>query len=238
MTTSTTVDLPAARVAPGSPAATRLIRRVILVDDHRLLRETLAAALEMDKSVEVVATAGDGCEGLRQIAAHRPDVAVLDIDMPGRSCFDIAQSLPSVSPQTRVVLLSGRISDAQIQAALRVGVLGILTKDAGPEDVAKAVRSACEGQHFFSAEVSQRLAPAESRGTLFGPTPTLLDALSMREREVLVQLARGLSIKQVAAVLNLSRKTVDNHTQRLMAKLDIHTRSELVVFAFREKLVS
>jgi len=86
--------------------------------------------------------------------------------------------------------------------------------------------------------VRERLAPAESRGTLFGPTPTLLDALSMREREVLVQLARGLSIKQVAAVLSLSRKTVDNHTQRLMAKLNIHTRSELVVFAFREKLVS
>lgn len=210
---------------------------VILVDDHALLRETLAAALELDQSVRVVATAPDGTTALKLIAQHQPDVVILDIDMPGRTCFDIAQSLPAISPKTRALLLSGHSEDSRIQQAIRTNVQGYLTKHVRPEEVLRAVKSVASGNRYYSQQIAERLSAADARTGLF-ERATPLDALSTREREVLVQLARGLSIKQAAAVLNVSRKTVDNHTQRLMAKLDIHSRSELVLFAFREKLVS
>ncbi|CAN5710721.1 response regulator transcription factor [soil metagenome] len=214
------------------------VRKVVLVDDHRLIRETLAAALELDKSLAVVATAGDGSEGLRLIAQHKPDVAVLDIDMPGRTCFDIAESVKAISANTKIILLSGHHSDSYIQLALRAGVAGYLTKDTKPEEVLEAVKVVASGGRYFTEAIRERIAMQDERGTLFGVAVTPLESLSLREREVLTQLARGLSVKEVATVLSLSRKTVDNHTQRLMAKLDIHTRSELVMFAFREKLVS
>lgn len=218
--------------------AEQAVRRVVLVDDHQMVRETLTAVLELDKSLEVVATAGDGTEGLRLIAQHKPDVAVLDIDMPGRTCFDVAESVPAVSEKTRIILLSGHRSDSYIQLALKVGVSGFVTKDVAAEEVVEAVRTVASGGRYFTGSIRERIAWQNERGSLFGDVQTPLESLSVREREVLTQLARGLSVKEVAAVLNLSRKTVDNHAQRLMAKLDIHTRSELVMFAFREKLVS
>lgn len=233
---TTATNIINAASAHTAPAASRALS-VILVDDHALLRETLAAALELDPAVRVVATAPDGTTALKLIALYQPDVIILDIDMPGRTCFDIAQSLQAISPKTRVLLLSGHSEDSRIQQALRTNVQGYLTKHVRPEEVLRAVKSVASGNRYFSQHIAERLSAVDARTGLFDQA-TPLDALSTREREVLVQLARGLSIKQAAAVLNVSRKTVDNHTQRLMAKLDIHSRSELVLFAFREKLVS
>lgn len=212
--------------------------RVVLVDDHALVREALAMALQQRGRIQIVASAADGNEGLRLIGLHKPDVAVMDIDMPGRTCFDVAGVIESVSPRTRIVVLSGHSYDTYIQMAVDAGVWGYLTKTAGPTELESTILTVASGQKCFSKIVRDRLVQVGTRSTLFGKSETPLDSLSTREREVLIQLARGLSVKEAASTLSLSRKTVDNHAQRLMSKLDIHTRADLVRFAWREKLVS
>lgn len=217
--------------------------RVILADDHVMIRDALARLLGMDSQFRVAGVASNGGDALALIMEQKPDVAVLDIDMPGRTCFDIADVLRSADSRTRVVVLSGHARDFQIQMALQSGVSSYVTKDEPLEAIVGAIRMVATGKGYFSPGVRARFsgdAPLFGKPAgINGPqVMTGLSALSLREREVLMHLARGRSVKEVAADLMLSRKTVDNHTQRLMAKLDIHTRSDLVRYAIREAVVT
>ncbi|MCA3003911.1 MAG: response regulator transcription factor [Phycisphaerales bacterium] len=211
--------------------------RVVLVDDHQVLRDAMTLVLQTDPVVKVVGTASNGNDGLDVLLRERPDVALLDIQMPGRSCFDVISTARNLLENTRFLLLSGFFNDQYIQMAMKLKIAGYVTKDEPAHKVLEAVHLAVQGKQIFSQAISERLTTVDKSKNLFAEVTVPLETLSMREKEVLIHLARGASIKEVAAMLNLSAKTVDNHTQRLMAKLDIHSRADLVRFAIREGLV-
>jgi DNA-binding NarL/FixJ family response regulator len=211
--------------------------RVVLVDDHQVLRDAMTLVLQTDPVVKVVGTASNGNDGLDVLLRERPDVALLDIQMPGRSCFDVISTAKNLLENTRFLLLSGFFNDQYIQMAMKLKIAGYVTKDEPAHKVLEAVHLAVQGKQIFSQSISDRLTSVDKSKNLFAEVTVPLETLSMREKEVLIHLARGASIKEVAAMLNLSAKTVDNHTQRLMAKLDIHSRADLVRFAIREGLV-
>lgn len=210
--------------------------RVVLADDHTLVREALSTHLSDAPDVEVVGVAPDA-ESALTIAAHeRPDVVVFDIDMPGRLVFDVATRLRSLLPRTRVLFLSAFRHDQYIRRALESGALGYLTKGDSMDHLVAAVRRVAAGKMVFSPEIEARLTLDINGPTLRADRATRLGLLTPREIEVLTYISRGMSKKEVAATVHLSVKTVENHCTSLMSKLDIHDRVELTRFAIREGL--
>jgi len=211
--------------------------RIILADDHTLLRDALAAWLNTQPDLRVVATCGDAAGALSAVRQHQPDVLLLDIDMPGQPAFDAAQALRVQQPNTRVVFLSAYVSDFFIGQALAAKAAGYLTKGDPPELIAAAIRDVQAGDICFSSEIRSRiiidhsgarLATAKARPGIAELTP--------RELEVLRHLAAALSRKAIARAMHLSVHTVDRHTTNLMKKLAIHSRAELCRFALDEGL--
>jgi DNA-binding NarL/FixJ family response regulator len=200
--------------------------RVLLADDHTLVRDALAQVLNQTSSMIVVADARSSDEALAAAIKHQPDVAVLDIDMPGVAAFDAAATIQARSPRTRIIFLSAFTHDRYIEAALRCGALGYVTKNEPPDRVLKAVRAVAAGQVYFSPEVSARLV-IDADGVRLSPEAKgRSSSLSPREIEVLRFIAKGMSKKEIAATMHLSVKTVENHA-----------RVELARFAIREGLV-
>lgn len=209
---------------------------VLLVDDHAMVRETLATWLRGEEGLSVVASVATADEAISEVVRARPDVVLMDIDMPGLLCFDAAQVIQARSPQTRIIFLSAFYSDRYIEDALSAGASGYLTKGEAPQAVARAIREVAAGGVAFSPEVQSRLIIDGSGVRLGREGKTRVSLLTPRELEVLRYLARGLSKKEIANIMHLSVKTVDNHSASLMSKLDIHDRVELARFAIREGL--
>lgn len=209
---------------------------VLLVDDHALVRDSLSNWLRSEDDINVVASVGSADEAIAEALRFKPDIVLMDIDMPGLLCFDAAQVIRTRCPSTRILFLSAFFSDRYIEDALAAGASGYLTKGVAPEAVVKAVRDVAHGGVSFSPEVQQRLVIDSGGVRLGAATKTRVSTLTPRELEVLRYLARGLSKKEIAATMHLSVKTVDNHSASLMSKLDIHDRVELARFAIREGL--
>lgn len=218
---------------------------IVLGHDQVVVAEALRAALEGCGAARVVATAREGVGAMDAVLRERPRVALLASTMPGRSALDVADGLRAMGSPTRVVVIGSRGDEGWAVFAGEGGgggvvgggpLAGYVAHDDTMGGVVTAIRRAAGGGRYVSERVRGKRAEAAGVG-LFEPVPPV-DRLSLREREVLVHLARGLSVKEAAAALSLSRKTVDNHAQRLMAKLDIHTRAGLVRFAIREHLMS
>ena len=209
--------------------------RVLLVDDHMLIREMLQERLKSE-GFEVVAT-GDTTVAIELAVDLQPDVAVLDIDMPGRSTFEVARVLHAESPDTRVVFLSAYVRDAYIEQALAVQASGYLCKCEPLEEILAAIGSVAGGATCYSRKVLHRIVIDGSRARLAEAPVTRSSLLTRRERDVLLHVARGLSQRQVARVLNISIKTVQHHLVGVMDKLEIHDRVELARFAIREGIV-
>lgn len=210
---------------------------VLLADDHTLVRETLGKWLRSAGDIEVVAEVGSADEAVAEAIRHRPDVLLLDIDMPGLLCFDAARTIRARSPGTRILFLSAFFHDRYIEEALAVEASGYITKGEPPETVVRAIRTASSGGAYFSPEVQARIV-IDSRGARLAPEGhTRASTLTPREIEVLRYIARGLPKREIAEIMHLSVKTIDNHSTSLMAKLDIHDRVELARFAIREGLV-
>jgi DNA-binding NarL/FixJ family response regulator len=204
--------------------------RILLADDHALVREGIRRVLEEDPEFEVVAEAADGDEAVALVREHRPDVAVVDITMPGASGFEVTVRIQSETPATRVLILSMHDDAEYVMRAVRAGARGYLLKDeAGPSQLREAVRSVHSGSSFFTSAVAARLA-AGLRGDEEPQGPEL-DVLTARELDVLKGIAGGLSNKQIAADLGISRRTVESHRESLMRKLDIRTVAGLTRFA-------
>jgi DNA-binding NarL/FixJ family response regulator len=211
--------------------------RVLLVDDHALVRDSLSHRLQSEADLDVVATLSQADEVLGQVRALAPHVVVLDIDMPGRSSFDVAREVIEQHPEVRVLYLSAFHHDRYIEDALAAGAGGYLTKDEPPEILARAIRQLAAGGAYFSERVRGRLRiDSDGNARLTEARPTRVSSLTPRELEVLRYLARGMSKKEIAAALKRSYSTVDRHTENLMGKLDIHDRVELARFAIREGL--
>jgi len=209
---------------------------VLLADDHSLIRESLRARLDTEPDLKTVGTVSNADDAASQAIQLKPDVVLMDIDMPGLAAFEAAKIIKSRSPNTRVIFLSAFFHDRYIEEALEAGASGYLTKGESPESVIQGVRTVASGGTCFSPDVQSRIV-VDSKGLkLAAQAQTRTATLTRREMEVLRYLARGMSKKQVAQTMHLSVKTVERHSDRLMNKLDIHDRVELARFAIREGL--
>lgn len=210
--------------------------RVLLADDHTLVRAGIRALLQSIEGVEVVAESGDGREALELIARHRPDVALLDIAMPGMNGLEIAKRITRESPRTRVVILSMHADPSYVQQALRAGAAGYLLKGAAVSELPLALRSVMLGETYLTPKVSKHVVDGFLREGEGEPGP--LHGLTKRQCEILQLIAEGHPTKEIAVILDVSIKTVETHRARLMDRLDIHDVPGLVRFAIRAGLVS
>lgn len=207
--------------------------RVLLIDDHVLVRESLARRLEDEPDLAVPETAADAGEGLELAAKNNYDVVVMDIDMPGIGCFDAARQLASQDPPPQVLFLSAFWNDTFIEQATASGSCGMLSKSDAPEVLVEAIRTIVDGGVYFSDEVRGRLRVHASRPDEPNDGQTRLSMLTPRELEVLRALGMGNSRKQIAKDLGISGNTVAVHTNRIMRKLDLHDRVVLARFAIK-----
>jgi DNA-binding NarL/FixJ family response regulator len=208
--------------------------RVLLADDHTLVRAGIRSLLEAMPGVEVVAESGDGREALDLIAKHRPDVALLDIGMPGLSGLEVAKRASDESPRTKIVILSMHADPTYVTQALRAGVAGYLLKGAAVSELPLAFQAVMRGETYLTPKVSRSVVEGFLRDT----EPVPVEGLTARQREILQMIAEGHSTKEIARILNVSIKTIETHRSRLMDRLDIHDVPGLVRFAIRAGLVT
>lgn len=210
--------------------------RVALLDDHLLLLDAVAERINSHPQMEVVVKATNADEGLRGILETRPDVAVLDVELPGRGVFEMAGEVRARQKNTKILFLTGYCSDVFIEHALRAKAHGYLIKGEPIEFLLDSILRVASGEKCFSQQVANRMDFDESRNrhTLRSDTP--LSNLTSRQLEVLRHLARGESVKEVAKSMHLSQKSVDSHKYRIMHKLGIHDRVKLACYAIREGL--
>ena len=210
--------------------------QVVLVDDHTLVRHGIRALLAEIAGVVVIGEAGDGGAALDLIAALRPDVVLLDIGLPGINGLEVAARLAHDSAAIRVIMLSMQTGEDYVWQALRAGARGYLLKAADVAELELALRAVMRGQIYLSPAVSGTVVAGYlERSTL---TPTGIDRLTARQREVLQLIAAGHTTKAIATHLHISVKTVETHRAQLMEQLDIHDLASLVRYAIRTGLVS
>ena len=210
--------------------------RVLLADDHTLFRAGLRSLLERMGDVTVAGEAGDGREALKLIEQHSPDVAIVDITMPGLSGLEVAARAKRVSPATRVIILSMHAGEAYVAHALRAGVAGYLLKDSAAAELALALRAVRRGETYLSPAISKHVVGGFLHGARGEADPLAL--LTPRQREILQLIAEGKANQVIAADLGLSVKTVEAHRAQLMDRLDIHDVAGLVRLAIRAGLVT
>jgi len=212
--------------------------KVLLVDEHAMLRNTLRHCLQESDDIDVTGVAGDAGDALDLFAQTDVDVVVMDIDMPGLLCFEAARDIRKHRRQCQVVFLSAFFNDRYIDDALACGALSYLTKEESPDILATAIRNAARGGSYFSPHVRARLVISEGGQVTLNPKKgrTRVSQLTDRELEVLRYLAREMAKKEIASLIRRSYATVDKHAENLMNKLGIHDRVELTRYAIREGL--
>ncbi|MHC4413801.1 MAG: response regulator [Planctomycetota bacterium] len=215
----------------------RLIR-VLCVDDHSFLVEGLSARFELEPDVECVGSIPSAEHLVQEAKRLRPDIVLLDIEMPGPDPFEAADELRRQCPEVRTVFLSAYVRDHYISAAVRAGAWGYFSKSEDADALVKGLRSVAEGKFAFSPKVQERCQPKDGiKRSQPVPPSSKLEALTPREQEVLRMIGKGMSRSDIAETICRSPKTVDGHRESIMEKLGIHDRAELVRFAIREGLV-
>jgi two-component system response regulator NreC len=212
--------------------------RILLADDHKVMRRGLRLLLESQPGFSVVAEASDGREAVEQAESTMPDVAVLDIAMPNLSGIEAAQRISSASPQVAIVILSMHSDEGYVLRALKSGVKGYVLKDSAEGDLMEAIKAVHEGKTFFSPEISKMLVEDYVREIRNRGTEDSYDLLTSREREILQLLAERKSNKDIAGALNLSPYTVETHRRNLQEKLNLHSFAELILYAVRKGVIS
>lgn len=205
--------------------------RVLLADDHALVRAGIRTLLQNLAGIEVVAEASDGREALALVAAQHPDVVLLDITMPQLNGLETAARMVKEFPTVRVIMLSMHASEEYVWQALKVGAAGYLLKDADTAELELAVKAVARGESYLSPAVSKHVIGDYIRRT--GSETSSLELLTPRQREILQLIAEGKSTKEIARGLNISVKTVETHRAQLMERLDIHDIAGLVRYAIR-----
>ncbi|MGN6512739.1 MAG: response regulator transcription factor [Lysobacteraceae bacterium] len=209
--------------------------RLLICDDHTLVRAGLRRLLEGFDGVEVVAEAANGDEAVARARQHLPDVILLDLSMPGRGGFEALDELRQVVPQSAVVIMSMHDDPVHVRAALARGASGFVVKEGAPAELEIALRAAVNGRTFLSPQVSApQLQGARARNGRNGAQKGDIEALPPRQRQILVALGRGRTTKQIAADLGISIKTVETHRARIMEALGCRNAVELLRLAVRE----
>jgi DNA-binding NarL/FixJ family response regulator len=205
--------------------------RVLLADDHELVRAGIRSLLQAISGVMVVAEARDGREALESVRRHQPDVVLMDIGMPGLNGLEATSRIVKEFPRTQVIVLSMYKSEEYVLGALRNGAAGYLLKDASPTELQTAVRAVARGESYLSPSVSRQVIDDYRQRTAASTNP--LDLLTPRQREILQLIAEGRSTKEIAGLLSVSVKTVETHRAQLMERLDVYDVPGLVRFAIR-----
>ena len=211
--------------------------RVVLADDHGILREGIRRALEDEPGIEVVGEAKDGREAVRTVLEQSPDLVIMDISMPGLNGIDASQQILKDNPDVKILILSMYSDQFYVERALKAGVSGYVLKNSVISEVVSAIRVLSKGKVYLSPDIAgilvddyvARVPEKKEPGT---------PSLTPREREVIQLLVEGLSSKEIAASLNLSERTVDSHRKNIMRKLDLHSLPQLTKFALREGFTS
>lgn len=211
--------------------------RILLADDHTLLRQGLRRILESHTGMEVVAEAGSGSEAVRLAEEHQPDVAIVDVAMKELNGIEAAAQIARCSPQTAVLMLSMHTDERYVLRSIRAGARGYLLKDSVEEDLIRAIQLVQRGTAFFSPAVARVFHEGHMRRKGALEVDDRFDLLTGRERQIYQLLAEGNSNKEIAVLLGLSLHTVETHRAHIMEKLDVHTTAELVLSAVRRGLV-
>lgn len=210
--------------------------RVVLVDDQELIRTGFRMILSVEPGIEVVGEAADGEAGVRLVAEQAPDVALMDVQMPGLDGIAATERVVAGHPGTAVLILTTFDDDEYLFSALRAGAAGFLLKNCPPEDLVHAIRTVAEGHSLLAPEVTQRVI-ARSTARAATTRDPRLDTLTERERDVLAAMARGMSNAEIAAEMYLSSATVKSHVSRILTKIDVRDRVQAVIAAYESGLV-
>jgi two-component system, NarL family, response regulator NreC len=211
--------------------------RILLADDHTIVRQGLRKLLEERPEWEVVAEAGDGREAVRLAEQHRPDVAIVDVAMPLLNGIETTRQIAKRVPTTRVLVLSMHADEAYVTQILQAGATGYLLKDSADVDLLKAVEEAVSGRSFFSPAIARVMLDDYRRQLTDKGVSDRYEILSEREREIFQLIAEAKPNKEIAALLNVSTSTVETHRAHIMEKLDLHSAAEIVLYAVRRGVI-
>lgn len=215
--------------------------RVIIVDDHDLVRAGFISLLKNLSGIQIIAEAGEGYEALRLIKENKPDVVLLDIAMPGLNGLEVADRIRKEFPEVRVIILSMYVNEEYVLQAMRVGAAGYLMKDSKSEELELAIKTVASGKTYLSSPVSKKVIEDYIKQPLktgsIANRNGVYERLTPRQREVVQLITEGYTTKEIAKKLNLSVKTIDAHRTQIMERLDIHDIASLVRYAIQMGIV-
>jgi two-component system, NarL family, response regulator NreC len=212
--------------------------RILLADDHTVVRDGLRALLEKQPDMTVVAEAADGRDSVRLAEEQSPDVVIMDIAMPNMNGIEATRRILAANPKTNVVMLSMHQDESYVLRSLKAGAKGYLLKDSLRSDVVEAIRTVAQGRSFLTRKVSKMLQEDYIRLMERRGVEDSYDLLTDREREILQLVAEGKANKEVAAFLNISLTTVETHRTHILQKLGLHSLPELILYAVRKGIMS
>ena len=207
--------------------------RVLIADDHAVVRQGLRTFLELQDDIEVVADVADGEAALRAAEEHQPDVVLMDLVMPGGGGVEAIRALREARPEARVLVLTSFLDDDKVFPAVRAGAAGYLLKDVEPAELVRAIRTVDDGEALLHPAVAARLMEEISETE----RPAAEEALTAREREVLALIARGMPNKLIALELEIAEKTVKTHVSSILSKLGLTDRTQAALYAVRSGLI-
>jgi len=212
--------------------------RILLADDHNIMRDGLRLLLERQPGFEIVGEASDGRQALSLAQEFRPDVAIIDIAMPGLNGIEATRRITETCPQTAVIILSMHCDESYVIRSLKAGARGYLLKDSARADLISAIRAVMQAKTYFSPKISQILQEDYMQELQQKDQDDSYDLLTDREREVLQLIAEGLANKEIATKLNLSVYTVDTHRSHILRKLNLHSVPEVILYAVRKNIIA
>jgi DNA-binding NarL/FixJ family response regulator len=210
--------------------------RIVLADDHQVVRKGFKALLSAEPDFSVIGEAGEGLEALNLVERLQPEIVVLDLMMSGINGLEVTRQLSKKSPKTSVVILSMHSNEAYVLEALRSGAKAYILKESSPEELIKAIREVSCGRRYLSSPLSERAIEAYTRKTEV-KEPEPYDQLTTREREILQLAAQGCTNTEIAKRLFISSRTVETHRTNLMRKLDLHNHIQLIQFAIQHGII-
>jgi DNA-binding NarL/FixJ family response regulator len=229
---------PAGRALPSGSPAVRLKRRVVIAEDHTILREGLRSLLATCPEIEVVAEAANGLEAVSKVQKHQPDLVLMDLSMPLMNGVEAIREIAQRFPQTRTLALTVQRDEGSFLDAMRAGASGYILKDASCHDLLAAIRQVLAGNTYLTPELSRTVLEGylDNKGKRL--PSSAWESLTQRERQILKMVAEGRTNRQIADHLCICAKTVDRHRANLMRKLDLHSAAALTVFAMKKGLIA